>query len=981
MRKFLTFFLSVLCMACLASALVACGGGKDDEDDGKIDYTVTVSSVGGDTLRNVSVGFYNDSLDRVKSGVTDAKGSLTVRLEPKDYTVRISDLPKGYNLPTTVYRTDAQGSPVEIYLTSSVIDEPLPSNYVYKEGDVMYDFSFTTTKGDTFTLSEMLETKKLVMINFWGIFCGPCKSEFPAMIDAYHSPFATEENPDGTFSDEVAILAVSMDPDDTDAAIESYLKENGFTNATFGWTCSPEFYSHFNTGNSVPASIFIDRYGVFCYMHVGALPEVSDFTKQFDKFCSDDYNQTIDRGDEDEEVQRPLNPYDMPSSEEIAAAVNGEGFNGTYHGELETEDKDYSWPWFVGVDEYGKKYMYNSNVGIQKYSFATVYMNYHAKKGDVLAFDYYADIEDGYDVLTILYNDRQQFNSLTGNTGGWKTHYLDIAKEDGDYEVIFLYRTDERNLASALIEDVVRISNIRLTDEDEMKNAGVSMDIIYDCTTDFDEDNLVWKNYANVGLNQNDGYYHLLDKNGEPNGELVLLSTMTGTHWSNTSLYDYANVDDDADYRPLDFGEDGDYTQFILTYCSYAQLSDYLSYIPVTQELKDALSVIASHLGSGVNENEWLEMCVYFVHYGAGSAPTDPVEGLTHFSALPLHITAGEYTDDNYSSGATDGDLNKIVIKKQPFPRGLYYEFTPEESGVYELRTFGKYEVTGWVVKASDMGPDANRADVEMIADLEPINAGNFTGYAPLEAGVSYFILLDLFQQADPNKMEDPENGIYATFYLSIKNKGDSVTELHLAADPLGYTTDSSSSDMNGDVVIIPFGDFLIGPDGPVMSYKGTESKVFVDLLSDIRSITTSYEPYYDDKGVLQYKPIPFSLADVIEATEGNYIKVPVFDLTGKFVDEDKDGFIDMKELKFEGAQLEYMRGLLEQARKNSGTAENGQAPYGMVELTNELFDILDELVHECTDMRARPSDDGVTPVYVENELLKLCYYYRTYKI
>ena len=70
-------------------------------------------------------------------------------------------------------------------------------------GETLPDFTVETIDGGTFTLSEALKEKDLVMINLWATWCGPCEREFPYMEEAYE-----------LYSDKVEIIALSVEPDD-----------------------------------------------------------------------------------------------------------------------------------------------------------------------------------------------------------------------------------------------------------------------------------------------------------------------------------------------------------------------------------------------------------------------------------------------------------------------------------------------------------------------------------------------------------------------------------------------------------------------------------------------------------------------------------------------------------------------------------------------------------------------------------------------
>ncbi len=66
-----------------------------------------------------------------------------------------------------------------LLLSSFAFAEGAPAYYWL--GDKMDDFTVTMSDGKEMTLSKILETKELVILNFWATWCGPCRMEFPYM--------------------------------------------------------------------------------------------------------------------------------------------------------------------------------------------------------------------------------------------------------------------------------------------------------------------------------------------------------------------------------------------------------------------------------------------------------------------------------------------------------------------------------------------------------------------------------------------------------------------------------------------------------------------------------------------------------------------------------------------------------------------------------------------------------------------------------
>jgi len=77
------------------------------------------------------------------------------------------------------------------------------------------DIAFTSTAGDEIDLSKMND--KVVLVDFWATWCGPCVAEMPTVIAAY------EKYQDKGFE----VIGISLDQDME--ALDKFTKERGMT--------------------------------------------------------------------------------------------------------------------------------------------------------------------------------------------------------------------------------------------------------------------------------------------------------------------------------------------------------------------------------------------------------------------------------------------------------------------------------------------------------------------------------------------------------------------------------------------------------------------------------------------------------------------------------------------------------------------------------------------------------------------------------
>lgn len=114
-------------------------------------------------------------------------------------------------------------------------------------GDEAPNFHLRDLQGRTISLSQF--RGKVVLLNFWATWCGPCRIEMPAMEQLYRTL------PRKDFE----ILAVSTDPQGA-AVTRPFQREMGFT---FPILHDPDMRTGLIYGTrTLPLSFMVDRQGV-----------------------------------------------------------------------------------------------------------------------------------------------------------------------------------------------------------------------------------------------------------------------------------------------------------------------------------------------------------------------------------------------------------------------------------------------------------------------------------------------------------------------------------------------------------------------------------------------------------------------------------------------------------------------------------------------------------------------------------------------
>ena len=672
-------------------------GGNTSTDTAKLPYTVKVKTAGGMPLAGVVITVYSDAtLEDLEGYATtndDGIASLSMK-ENAGYAIKLSGVPEGYEVKDSYGFVSRHA---DITLTSSVISNESLNGITYKLGSIMRDFKLTSIDGKEVRLSELLKTKKAVMLNFWYTTCSWCIEEFPDMQSSYER-----------YSEDVAILGLNP-TGETASAIDLFRNTYGLTFDMFDERLG--IGNAFGV-NAFPTSVVIDRYGAVCLIVEGAISGEKYFDAIFEYFTADSYEQKLLESYEDmAPKEKPTEP--MAPSEDISAALGSSELDITYYPEEGTADAEFSWP-FVITEKDGITCIKPSN-SFKDSSYATIHADVTLRRGEALAFDYYASCELGADLLYVLV-DGVSINTISGDGKEWETCYSYVATKDGEYKLTLIYLKDS---SEDVGDDTIYLSNVRIVNSEDVDEPTY---IARWAATDPREDGDGYESYVDVILGS-DGYYHV----GSENGPLLLANLMGVTPFSDSdSVYSLL----EKDYMRGD-GLTSAY-DVLIKYCNYASNAKIEGLCTVDETLKYYLNRVAILHGLGYTENQWLQFCIYYDSYGTdGAELDDPIKGLAPHSAFDTVVNA-ETGLDEYP--------NIVTYDRLIMPRGLWYKFTPEKSGAYYIASNVSKEKKDESLSAWIFLEDQTLFYEYSIRDRLVDNSNNVYMYVYLEAGKDYYI-------------------------------------------------------------------------------------------------------------------------------------------------------------------------------------------------------------------------------------------------
>ncbi len=728
MKKLLCLLLAMVMLVSMA----ACGPNADNPTNPSgsstpnttkgqpTEYKVTVKNTAGTPLETVFVQFYDKNGQMKGAAQTDEEGVATYTLPRQDgYYVSLNGVPNGY-----AYEDKYQivGNGAVISLKSAPVQGESLAGADLGVGDIIYDFEITDTKGDTYKVSEILEEKKVLILNFFYTTCGPCVNEVGVMEQAYQQ-----------YKDDVLILGLDTYAADTEADVaafkEQYQLSFPMAMAPLEWA-SMAYNPEYET-STYPTTLVIDRYGMICIKEFGSMDTLRPWLGMMEYFSADNYVQKLCHNGVGDVVTnvKPTVPNDDPAD---LAQTLGNADGNIVFGNDESEENEYTWPFKVSTEnKYGRPCVYSSNMGMDS-SYSILIANVTLKKGQAIGFDYLVSTEPGLDILHVIVDD-QPIYTISGydDEPQWKSAYPWVAEEDGTYQVVLTYFKDDSqpetdsNGQPVKFTDEVYLSNFRIVDNTDEINVQTFLP-----SDAFKENADGTYTYPEIFYNDDDGYYHV---NSE-NGPLLLANMMLPSELWDAGVYEMA-----AAGEFVDKVSGKDYSRILEIYANYSTKSKKTYYCTVNKELADVLKACVQMKGFSGEEYEWLQLCMFYRAYGTNGAQLeDPIAGIAFHSAL--EAKEGENIMPYHE--------NIYLI-----PRGKVAKFVPTRSGAYRITTHLLYEgqeaqgfiynETGKHILDLEFGEwYEHESDERMYYD-----GGNISMVYYMEAGKTYYIDICFYDQ------------------------------------------------------------------------------------------------------------------------------------------------------------------------------------------------------------------------------------------
>jgi thiol-disulfide isomerase/thioredoxin len=135
-------------------------------------------------------------------------------------------------------------------------------------GDFDYNFSLKDLNGKPVDFSQF--KGKVVFLNLWATWCGPCRAEMPSIQNLYN---AVKQN------DKIVFVMLSLDREDQQGKVVSYVSDKAFTFPVY--TINGGVNAQIQEVTSIPTTFVISADGKIASKNVGTANYDTDKFKQF----------------------------------------------------------------------------------------------------------------------------------------------------------------------------------------------------------------------------------------------------------------------------------------------------------------------------------------------------------------------------------------------------------------------------------------------------------------------------------------------------------------------------------------------------------------------------------------------------------------------------------------------------------------------------------------------------------------------------
>jgi len=156
---------------------------------------------------------------------------------------------------------DTQPALAEGSVTPASSHEPANSAACMADAkDAKWDFTLKDMDGKDVSLASFKDQGKVVLLNFWATWCGPCKAEIPGFVELQEQ-----------YRDKLTIIGYSVD--DTPELAKKYAAEYKINYPILLGEGKEDVQDAYGPIWGIPASFIISKDGKVCRKHMGIAPK------------------------------------------------------------------------------------------------------------------------------------------------------------------------------------------------------------------------------------------------------------------------------------------------------------------------------------------------------------------------------------------------------------------------------------------------------------------------------------------------------------------------------------------------------------------------------------------------------------------------------------------------------------------------------------------------------------------------------------